>query len=50
MKETIIIVGAVVALIASGFGLVAHEVGTFCSEVNPLAPEDYPRVDIGQDF
>lgn len=50
MKETVIIIGAAIALIATGLGLTAHEVGTFCSEINPHAPEDYPRDDVGQDF
>lgn len=50
MKGAIIIIGAAIALAVSGLGLTAHEVGTFCSEINPYAPEDYPRADIGQDF
>ena len=50
MKVIVIIIGAAAALIVSGLGLTAHEVGTFCSEIQPYAPEDYPRADIGQDF
>ena len=50
MKGAIIIIGVAIALVVSGHGLTAHEVGTFCSEINPYAPEDYPRADIGQDF
>lgn len=42
------IIGSVVAMIV--VGLTAHEVGSFCSDINPYAPEDYPRGDIGQEF
>lgn len=39
----------VAALVVGAFTVVAHEVGEFCSDINPYAPEDYPRGDIGQD-
>ena len=46
--KTVLIIGSVVAMIVAG--LMAHEVGSFCSDINPYAPEDYPRGDIGQEF
>lgn len=38
----------VAALVVGAFTVVAHEVGTYCSDINPYAPEDYPRGDNSQ--
>ncbi len=46
MKLALIITGVVVA----GFLLAADQVGSYCQDINPYAPEDYPRYDAGQDF
>ena len=46
--KTALIIGSVVVMIV--VGLAAHEIGSFCSGINPCAPEDYPRGDIGQDY
>ncbi|MBQ3281071.1 MAG: hypothetical protein IJH41_01565 [Eubacterium sp.] len=46
--KTALIIGSVVVMIV--VGLTAHEVGSFCSDINPYAPEDYPRGDIGQEY
>lgn len=46
--KTALIIGSVVVMIV--VGLTAHEVGSFCSDINPYAPEDYPRGDTGQEY
>ena len=46
--KTVLIIGSVVVMIV--VGLTAHEVGSYCSDINPYAPEDYPRGDIGQGY
>lgn len=46
MKIALITIG----VLAAGFLLAANEVGNYCRDVNPYAPEDYPRHDAGQDF
>lgn len=28
----------------------ANEVGRYCEDINPYAPEDYPKADAGEDF
>ena len=48
--KTVAIITSIVALAAAAFGALAHEVGTFCEEVNPYGPEDYPHNDIGIDI
>lgn len=45
MKIAMIITGALVAVL-----FLADQVGSYCQDINPNAPEDYPRHDVGQDF
>ena len=44
--KAVVIIGSVALLM---FAALAHEIGSYCSDINPYAPEDYPRGDIGQD-
>lgn len=44
------IIAAIGIITIAVIGTLAHEVGTFCQEIQPYAPEDYPRGDIGEDF
>ena len=46
MKIALIIAGVV----AAGILVTADQVGRYCEDINPYAPEDYPRNDAGQDF
>ena len=45
MKIALIIAGVVGAVLVA-----ADQVGKYCEDINPCAPEDYPRQDAGQDF
>lgn len=45
MKIALIIAGVVGAVLVA-----ADQVGKYCEDINPYAPEDYPRQDAGQDF
>lgn len=44
--KAVVIAGGAVVLIVMGL---AHAIGEYCSDINPYAPEDYPRGDISQD-
>lgn len=30
--------------------MIADEIGNYCEELNPYAPEDFPKNDVGEDF
>ena len=42
------VIGIIAALVVGAFTVVAHEVGEYCSDINPYAPEDYPHGDNSQ--
>ncbi len=42
------VITIIAALVVGAFTVVAHEVGEYCSDINPYAPEDYPRGDNSQ--
>lgn len=44
------VIAIIAALVVGAFTVVAHEVGEYCSDINPYAPEDFPRTDSGEDF